>query len=104
MMIAPVVHGRFYPFDIARSLTKRGHVAQVFASGPFDVIHVFSGVTEELLGVKNGALRLLVRGFAHIRTQDRILAEESVRVNGVLSCKAETMPAAEMGNRQVVAE
>jgi glycosyltransferase involved in cell wall biosynthesis len=140
MRIAIVVQGRFYAFDLAASLTKRGHDVHVFtnypkwaakrfglspdcvhgfwqhgalcraadrlglsaiadaplhrmfgrwaakriASGPFDVIHVFSGVAEEPLGVKNGALRLLVRGSAHIRTQDRILAEESARVGAKL--------------------
>jgi len=140
MRVAVVAHGRFYAFDLAASLTKRGHDVHVFtnyprwaakrfglspewvhgfwlhgalcraadrlglsaiadaplhrmfgrwaakriASGHFDVIHVFSGVAEEPLRVKNGALRMLVRGSAHIRTQDRILAEESVRVGAKL--------------------
>jgi len=136
MKIAVIAHGRFYAFDLVRSLIKRGHDAHVFTnypkwaakrfglspecvhglwphgalcravdrlglsaiadgplhrmfgrwaakrigSGHFDVIHVFSGVAEEPLGVEKRALRLLVRGSAHIRTQDQILAEESVRV------------------------
>jgi glycosyltransferase involved in cell wall biosynthesis len=140
MRIAIVVHGRFYAFDLARALIRRGHDVTVFTNypkriarrfglpaenvvscvvhgvlaraalalsagrpgdhltalvhrsfgrwaarrvmeKPWDVIHVFSGVAEEILSAPSapGTLRQVVRGSAHIRVQDRILAEEAAR-------------------------
>lgn len=47
----------------------------------WDIVHSWSGVSEELLQVLEGrgTLRLLMRGSAHIRTQARILEEEERR-------------------------
>lgn len=47
----------------------------------WDVIHVWSGVAEEILRSSNGnaRLKLVMRGSAHIRTQDRILEQEETR-------------------------
>lgn len=55
--------------------------AAELAREPWDVIHCFSGISEELLRVPElaGIPRLLMRGSAHIRTQARLLAEEEQR-------------------------
>jgi glycosyltransferase involved in cell wall biosynthesis len=48
----------------------------------WDVVYIWSGVAEETLrGLPReaAAVRLLVRGSAHIRVQDRLLAEEAAR-------------------------
>jgi glycosyltransferase involved in cell wall biosynthesis len=47
----------------------------------WDVIHCWSGVSEESLRalVAKTKLRLIMRGSAHIRTQARLLAEEQAR-------------------------
>jgi len=47
----------------------------------WDVVHSFSGVSEEILRATSGraALRMMVRGSAHIRTQARIMEEEELR-------------------------
>jgi glycosyltransferase involved in cell wall biosynthesis len=49
----------------------------------WDIIHCWSGVSEELLAsARCGAgLTLLMRGSAHIATQSRLLREEAVRAN-----------------------
>ena len=45
-----------------------------------DAIHVFSGVGEELMsGIPGRPLKLLARASAHIRTQARLLEEETAR-------------------------
>lgn len=51
------------------------------AHSHWDVVHCWSGVSEELLQALagTGALRVLMRGSAHIRTQARILEEETRR-------------------------
>ncbi len=48
----------------------------------WDVVHLWSGVAEEALCVDSraGALRMLMRGSSHIRTQRRLLEEEEQRV------------------------
>lgn len=50
------------------------------AAGSWDVAHVWTGVSEELLRAGGRARTLLMRGSAHIRTQDRLLREEEQRV------------------------
>lgn len=47
----------------------------------WDIIHCWSGVSEELLTALryNSAFKLLMRGSAHIRTQTRLLEEEEKR-------------------------
>src|SRR5436190_9331773 len=47
----------------------------------WDVVHVWSGVAEEVLRSLDGQgkLKLMMRGSAHIRTQARILEEERLR-------------------------
>ncbi len=140
--IAIVVHGRFYAFNLAKSLIRQGHRVVLFTNYPkwavkkfgidpvnvrsfwihgiiqrlvhkifflnlekraepflhrifsrwalsklvaedWDVIHVFSGVGEEILRSKdlNGAAHLLVRASAHICFQDVLLKEESERAH-----------------------
>ena len=57
--------------------------ARELARGSWDVIHAWSGVSKELLERRTSAARpltVLMRGSAHIRTQDRLLAEEAARV------------------------
>lgn len=48
----------------------------------WDVIHAWSGVAEEIYRNRGfeHTLKLVMRGSAHIREQDRILAEEAARV------------------------
>src|SRR5438132_311070 len=55
-------------------------VAQL-AKESWDVVHMWSGVSEEVLRRVNGAapLKLIMRGSAHIRAQGRILEEEERR-------------------------
>jgi glycosyltransferase involved in cell wall biosynthesis len=57
--------------------------AQRIASESWDIIHVFSGVAEEVAAASRASNHraeiLLVRGSAHIRTQDRLLGEEETR-------------------------
>ena len=140
MKIAVIVHGRFFAFDLVRSLLQRGHEIGLFTNYPvwaakrfgvppecihsfwphgvlcraldrfdsvemvdaalhrafgkwaanqlsrsqWDVVQAFSGVAEEPLEAAASALRLLVRGSAHIRTQDQILEEESTRTGARL--------------------
>jgi len=59
-----------------------GHwAARRIAAEQWDVVHSFSGVSEEILRATSGraGLRMMVRGSAHIRTQARILEEEELR-------------------------
>lgn len=56
-------------------------VARELAKETWDVVHTWSGVSEELLGTLNikAALKIVMRGSAHILTQARLLAEEETR-------------------------
>jgi glycosyltransferase involved in cell wall biosynthesis len=56
-------------------------IAQELATETWDVVHTWSGVSEELLSTLNGkaTLKMIMRGSAHIRTQARLLAEEEFR-------------------------
>lgn len=55
--------------------------ATELARETWDVVHCWSGVSEELLRatLPGRPLRLLMRGSAHIQVQDRLLAEEETR-------------------------
>jgi len=59
----------------------------------WDVIHSFSGVSEELLdSVKlRSTLKLVMRGSAHIETQARLLIEETQRVGCPVESPSEWM-------------
>lgn len=54
----------------------------------WDVVHAWSGVSEELLSASdaNGTARLMMRGSAHIRTQDLILRQEEQRTSTRMDC------------------
>jgi len=69
-----------YPEAALHRLFGWWAAAQV-AKERWDVVHCFSGISEEILkATKNqAALRMMVRGSAHIRTQARILKEEELR-------------------------
>ncbi|MGH9175174.1 MAG: glycosyltransferase family 4 protein, partial [Vicinamibacterales bacterium] len=60
--------------------------AGVLVRERWDVIHCWSGVSEELLTspAARDALTLLMRGSTHIATQRRLLDEESARVSTVI--------------------
>jgi glycosyltransferase involved in cell wall biosynthesis len=47
----------------------------------WDVVHIWSGVAEEVLNAlaRTSALKIVMRGSAHIRTQARLLAQEEER-------------------------
>jgi glycosyltransferase involved in cell wall biosynthesis len=54
-------------------------VAARLAPESWDVIHAWSGVSEETLREGDAALKLIMRGSAHIRAQGRILEQEEER-------------------------
>ena len=56
-------------------------VASELAKETWDVVHTWSGVSEELLSTLNNraALKMIMRGSAHIKAQARLLAEEEER-------------------------
>ncbi|MCS7082994.1 MAG: glycosyltransferase family 4 protein [Rhodothermia bacterium] len=60
--------------------------AHVLQKNTYDTVHVWSGVAQEIYERCNGnmALRLLMRGSAHIRTQSQILQEEEERTGAKL--------------------
>jgi len=63
-------------------------------SADADIVYGFSGVMEEVLGTPRRharQLRLVVRGSAHIREQDRILREEEARVGAKLDRASDWM-------------
>src|SRR6185295_16842907 len=73
--------GRLLPFiDWEPALHKMfgRWAAKAVAKQCWDVIHVFTGVAEELLrsAPRRGEHRSIVRGSAHIATQNRLLQEE----------------------------
>jgi len=70
LSLTPFLHRLFGRWAAAR-----------LAKQHWDVIHAFSGVAEELLDLKPtpATRRLVTRGSAHIRVQDRLLAEEEAR-------------------------
>jgi glycosyltransferase involved in cell wall biosynthesis len=54
--------------------------AQELGRETWDVIHTWSGVSEEILQSRPGsALTLLMRGSAHVKVQSRLLIEEEAR-------------------------
>jgi glycosyltransferase involved in cell wall biosynthesis len=55
--------------------------ARELAGESWDVVHCWSGISEELLerSSRRAALTLLMRGSAHIATQSRLLQEEEAR-------------------------
>lgn len=61
--------------------------AQNILKSRYDVVHVFSGVAEELLlrikstPLREGTFTILVRGSSHIRVQKQLLAAEETRAN-----------------------
>lgn len=72
VLLEPFFHRLFSRWAVRRLRRSR-----------WDVISVFSGVAEEVFecpDLKN-AVRILTRGSAHIRVQDRILAEEGDRAH-----------------------
>ncbi|MDX2152587.1 MAG: glycosyltransferase family 4 protein [Bryobacteraceae bacterium] len=60
--------------------------ARQLSTSSWDVIHCFSGIAEETLrmAVRDGVHHHLLRGSAHIATQDRLLREEQERVGRAL--------------------
>jgi glycosyltransferase involved in cell wall biosynthesis len=69
-----------YPEALLHRLFGRWAAARI-AKEQWEVVHSFSGVSEEILRATSGraALRMIVRGSAHIRTQARLLEEEELR-------------------------
>ncbi|MGA2590650.1 MAG: glycosyltransferase family 4 protein [Bryobacteraceae bacterium] len=69
-----------YPEAFLHRLFGRWAAAGI-AREHWDVVHCFSGVSEEILRATSGRteLRMMVRGSAHIRTQARLLEEEQHR-------------------------
>jgi len=73
-----------FPEAAEHRIFGRWAAAQI-AREQWDVVHSFSGVSEEILHATSGVgkdratLRMMVRGSAHIRTQARLLEEEQLR-------------------------
>lgn len=63
--------------------------ARELRGGNWDLIHTFSGVAEDVFRRVPAPRHFMVRGSSHIRTQRRILAEESVRVGVSLAAPGE---------------
>ncbi len=156
MRIAVVVPGRFFAFDLAVALIRRGHDVTVFTNYPvwaaqrfglrsenirsfwmhgvvsrivnrlgqalpslcdtpelhrifgrwaakeisrenWDIVHLYSGTAQEVLegGRRAGYYTQLVRASAHIRVQDRLLAEEETRSGQAIERPAAWMIARE---------
>ncbi|MBW4646739.1 MAG: glycosyltransferase family 4 protein [Goleter apudmare HA4340-LM2] len=57
--------------------------SQIIIKHDYDVVHVFSGVAEEIFSSLSGkpVLKTLLRGSAHIRTQFQLLSEEEKRTD-----------------------
>ena len=72
--------------------------ARMLARESWDVIHCWSGVSEEVLAspAASRALTLLMRGSSHIRTQRRLLDEESDRAGQPLDKPSDWMVAREL--------
>lgn len=62
----------------------------------WDVVHSWSGVSEELLETRPHALTLLMRGSSHIAAQDRLLEEEAARAGRAVERPSAWMIAREM--------
>jgi glycosyltransferase involved in cell wall biosynthesis len=79
--IANLLRLRFLEAPLHRMFSRWASTKLV--NGEWDVVHVFSGVAEEIFASRRSAkkpLRLLLRGSSHIRTQSKILEEEEKRV------------------------
>jgi glycosyltransferase involved in cell wall biosynthesis len=56
--------------------------ARTLATEPWDIVHCWSGVSEELLQASDvSGLKLLMRGSAHILEQDHLLRDEEARTS-----------------------
>jgi len=78
------MHRRFgvpYPEKQFNQIFGRWAAYAVKESGPWDVIHVWSGVAEEILQElkSTGVFIQLIRGSSHVRTQSRLLEDEKTR-------------------------
>ncbi len=72
-------------------------VASQLRNDSWDVVHLWSGIAEETLKTvtSSDALRILMRGSSHIRTQTRLLQEESDRCGVSVPCPSQWMIARE---------
>ena len=71
----PALH-RFFARRVAQAIAR--HAKRY---GAFDVVHVFSGVAEEvLLHPRIAGLKTLLRGSAHIAVQHQLLVQEAQRM------------------------
>jgi len=76
------LHQKSFPYPEAALHRVFGRwAASQVAKEQWDVVHCFSGVSEEILLALKGrpTTRMVVRGSAHIRTQARLLEEEEQR-------------------------
>ena len=76
-----------YPEAALHRLFGRWAAARI-AKQQWDVVHSFSGVSEEILQATGGrsGLRMIVRASAHIRTQARLMEEEQLRTRTRIDC------------------
>ena len=76
----------YYPEMIYNKAFSRWAVQVLKRDLPWDVIHVWSGVAEEILREfkPTGVFVQLIRGSSHIRMQSRILENERIRAGSAL--------------------
>ncbi len=89
--LEPPLH-QFFGRRVAKAIAK--HVQR---HGAFDVVHVFSGVAEEVLqhpGIKG--LKTLLRGSAHIAVQNLLLVQEAQRMQQSIELPSAWMIAREL--------
>ena len=90
---------KYFEAPLHRLFGRR--VAQVIAKhakrhGAFDVVHVFSGVAEELLQHPHiTGLKTLLRGSAHIAVQNQLLVQEGQRMQQSIELPSDWMIARE---------
>lgn len=97
----PAVQEWFHPVGL--QMFGRWAAGRV-AAEPWDVVHCWSGVSEELLATRaaGDAMTLLMRGSSHIVTQRRLLADESARVSVVLDRPSDWIVAREQREYDLV--
>lgn len=81
-VLSRLVPARRQLFEQARHEWFGRWAARTLGGGHWDVVHCWSGVSEEILRSPelNGAVRVLMRGSAHIREQSELLEAEEQRL------------------------
>src|SRR5438128_509945 len=80
MTMRAALAGRFLPYiEPAIHESFGSWAARTVAKRPYDLVHVWSGVAQEILDSSTANLRTLMRGSSHIVEQSRLLQAEEDR-------------------------